>query len=54
MPFVTRHWVTFCCGLVVSMKHGVSSGTDSPQHVRTTGFVFATPSPLRLVCVLAP
>ena len=54
MPLVTRHWVTVCWGLVVSLKHAESSGTDSPQHVRTAGLVVATPSPVRVVCVLGP
>ncbi len=57
MPLVTRHWVTVCCGLPVTMKHGMSSGTCSPWHV-LGGFVLAggveMPSPLRLVCVLGP
>ena len=55
MPLVTRHWVTVCCGLVVSMKHGVSSGTDAPQQVRgSDSGSWPMPSPLRVVWVELP
>src|SRR6478609_6882020 len=54
MPLVTRHWVTVVWGLIVSLKHAESSGTDSPQHVRVAGLGVETPSPERVVCVLGP
>ena len=54
MPLVTRHWVTVCCGFPVSLKHGMSTASDSPQHVFTSGVGVLMPSPVRVVCVLAP
>ena len=52
MPLVTRHCVTFCCGLMTSRKHPVSSGIDAPQHV--VSVPSPSPSLLRVVCVLGP
>ena len=55
IPLVTRHCVvTFSRTLVTSMKHPVSSGTDSPQQERVTGFELASPSLVRVVWTLAP
>jgi len=40
--------------LNVFLKHGTSSGTDSPQQSRTSGTMLSSPSPERVTCVLGP